>query len=893
MTEAGLGRAYHPLSHALADRYRVERELGAGGMATVFLAHDVKHDRKVALKVLKPELAAVLGAERFVVEIKTTAALQHPHILPLFDSGTADGFLYYVMPFVDGETLRAKLDRETQLGVDEAVRITLDVAEALQYAHDKGVIHRDIKPENILLANGRPMVADFGIALAVSAAAGGRMTETGLSLGTPHYMSPEQATADKDITGRSDIYSLASVLYEMLTGDPPHTGASAQQIIMKIIAEPAQAVTRLRKSVPANVASAIARALEKLPADRFESARAFGEALKNPAFTSATASNAHRAPGGAAWKQRAAVPLVVTSLVLLAIAGRDVFRKEPPAPVSRFDLSIGDLVPLPSSDLLISPDGSTLAIVATQPADNAPAIYVRRLDGDPSFRKIAGTESANATPSFSPDSKWLAYRRINDGAIMRVEVSGGPPSIVAPIGTEIGSFVQWGTDSTMIYSGGPQGLFRLPASGGTPEFLPKTRGADRYSAQLPDGSGVLFSTALNGVKLYDFRTDSVTMLAPGAVHPSYVSSGHILYVAEGGLFALPFDLKRHRVTGPAVRVLERVAAAVGQRGYSVSASGTLVFHQGASNFTNSARVPNRLAIVDFAGKVEVLPLSRGTRAEPRFSPSGSALAYTFFTNRATDRDIYTFELASGTDTRLTFAGNNNDPFWSSDGKQILFVKRGEGDGIQLHTKLVDNSAAEQPLPKPRGLQRPLAWLADGTVLLTARGNSQTFDIFTWSPTAGIEPRPFLRGPYHENDVAISPDGKLAAFTSTEAGENGDVWLTDYPSGNGKWQISTTNGQAPRWSRDSKYVYYWKSIALGGDSLFRARVDRMPSVVVRPPEFITRVLFSRSARNWDLHPDGKRFVATIDVSPDTAAAAARYLAVLNWYTDLKARMAVGK
>src|ERR671913_2310004 len=237
------------LSAALADRYRIERELGQGGMATVYLAHDLKHERKVALKVLKPELAAVLGAERFVVEIKTTAALQHPHILPLFDSGTADGFLFYVMPFIDGETLRAKLDRETQLGVDEAVRIATNVADALDYAHRHGVIHRDIKPENILLHEGRPMVADFGIALAVSAAAGGRMTETGLSLGTPHYMSPEQATAEKEISARSDIYSLGSVLYEMLTGEPPHTGGSAQQVIMKIITEAPCPITDVRRSV--------------------------------------------------------------------------------------------------------------------------------------------------------------------------------------------------------------------------------------------------------------------------------------------------------------------------------------------------------------------------------------------------------------------------------------------------------------------------------------------------------------------------------------------------------------------------------------------------------------------------------------------------------------------
>ncbi len=267
------------LAAALADRYRIERELGQGGMATVHLAEDLKHDRKVAIKVLRPELAAVLGAERFLAEIKTTANLQHPHILPLFDSGEADSFLYYVMPYIEGETLRQRIDREGQLGVEEAVRIARDVADALDYAHRKEIIHRDIKPENILLQDGRPVVADFGIALAVSAAGQGRMTETGLSLGTPHYMSPEQATADRDLTARADIYSLGSVLYEMLTGAPPHTGASVQQVIMKILTEEAGPVTRLRRSVPPNVAAAVAQAVEKLPADRFETAGDFRAAL--------------------------------------------------------------------------------------------------------------------------------------------------------------------------------------------------------------------------------------------------------------------------------------------------------------------------------------------------------------------------------------------------------------------------------------------------------------------------------------------------------------------------------------------------------------------------------------------------------------------------------------
>ena len=224
------------LNAALEGRYAIQRELGEGGMAKVYLADDLKHERKVALKVLKPELAAVVGAERFLAEIKTTANLQHPHVLPLFDSGEADSFLFYVMPFVQGETLHDRIDREKQLPVGEAVALASKVAGALQHAHEHGVVHRDIKPGNILIQGGEPVVADFGIALAVGAGGGSRLTETGLSVGTPYYMSPEQATGDQGVGPASDIYALACVLYEMLVGEAPYLGNTAQAVLGKIIA---------------------------------------------------------------------------------------------------------------------------------------------------------------------------------------------------------------------------------------------------------------------------------------------------------------------------------------------------------------------------------------------------------------------------------------------------------------------------------------------------------------------------------------------------------------------------------------------------------------------------------------------------------------------------------
>jgi serine/threonine protein kinase len=274
------------LISALADRYRIESGadgnpslLGEGGMATVYLAMDLRHRRKVAIKVLRPELAAIIGAERFLAEIKVTASLQHSHILPLFDSGEIEGQLFYVMPYVAGESLRSRLAREHQLPLREAIRIVQEVAGALDYAHRQGVVHRDIKPENILLQDGTALVADFGIALAVSNAGGARLTQTGLSLGTPGYMSPEQAAGERTMDARSDVYALGAVSYEMLTGQPPFVAPTTQTLIAKLMTEDPLPPSRLRKSVPPQVDAAILGALEKLPADRPSTAGAFAAAL--------------------------------------------------------------------------------------------------------------------------------------------------------------------------------------------------------------------------------------------------------------------------------------------------------------------------------------------------------------------------------------------------------------------------------------------------------------------------------------------------------------------------------------------------------------------------------------------------------------------------------------
>jgi TolB-like protein/Flp pilus assembly protein TadD len=332
------------LKAALASRYTIERKLGEGGMATVYLAHDAKHQRSVALKVLRPELAAMLGGERFLNEIRVTANLHHPNIVQLYDSGEADGYLYYVMPLVEGESLRDKIDRERQLSVEQAVSITRAAAQALDYAHRRDIIHRDIKPDNIMLHEGTPMVADFGIALAVDQAGGERITATGLSVGTPSYMSPEQASGDREAQPSTDIYALGSVLYEMLTGDPPFTGSNVQAVIAKVIGEKPAKLRTIRDTVPEYVEAAVDKALAKVPADRFNTAQAFADAL----LAETPVAPVVRGKAHARWLRvaRITVPVAVLAVLAWSIFGRggqDSAGGPPGLAVTRSRLSYLDL----------------------------------------------------------------------------------------------------------------------------------------------------------------------------------------------------------------------------------------------------------------------------------------------------------------------------------------------------------------------------------------------------------------------------------------------------------------------------------------------------------------------------------------------------------------------
>ncbi|MBI2072106.1 MAG: protein kinase [Gemmatimonadetes bacterium] len=398
------------LQHALADRYRIERELGHGGMGLVFLAEDLKHGRKVALKVLRPEVGQSLGGDRFLREIRITAQLNHPNILTLIDSGEADGFTYYVLPYVEGESLRDRLDREKQLPLEDALRITRDVADALSYAHSLGVIHRDIKPENILFEAGHAVVADFGIAKAISDAGGEKLTESGLAVGTPAYMSPEQASGAGDLDARSDVYSLACVLYEMLAGSPPYVGPSAQAIIARKALEPVPSLRVVRDTVPVGVERALMRALAKVPADRFATARQFAEALSGAGDTLGP-------PSRVLPFARSRLVAVASVIVVIAAAGYIVLalrgggggeRGLVAANFTRLTVDPG-VEWFPS----LSPDGQWLTYSGE--ASGNRDIYLLSVGGRNPINLTADSPEADDQPAFSPDGEQIAFRSEREG----------------------------------------------------------------------------------------------------------------------------------------------------------------------------------------------------------------------------------------------------------------------------------------------------------------------------------------------------------------------------------------------------------------------------------------------------------------------------------------------
>jgi eukaryotic-like serine/threonine-protein kinase len=854
--------AIERLTSALSDRYRIDRELGQGGMATVYLAHDVRHDRKVALKLLRPELAAILGADRFLAEIKTTANLQHPHILSLFDSGEADGLVFYVMPYVEGESLRDRLKREHQLPVDEAIRITREVADALDYAHRHKVIHRDIKPENILLHDGRALVADFGIALAVSRSDGGtRMTETGMSLGTPHYMAPEQAMGEKEITPKADVYALGCVLYEMLAGEPPFTGPTAQAIIARVVTDEPRSLTLQRKTIPPHLDAAVVRSLEKLPADRFATAADFAAALANPAFTAGRGKTGAVARSARPARVTAALPWAGGILALgVGLAfGAGVLAPSAPARVLRMSLTLpGEAPPVA---LRLSPDGQTLAYITGQ--GDRLAIFTRRLD-ELQSRRLEGTEDA-VSISFSPDGEWIAF--LGGSQARKVPIGGGTPVPILVQGNAAVNWIEWAGDERFVVNAGPSLAMLEPDGSLHPFAAPDTaRGESGLTLTqvLPDGrvlASVWRGTPAGPMVIVDpasGRRD--TLLRADVTWAAYADGMLAWTLQDGVLNGAALDLGKRRLTGP-TRVLGGTVLSI--LGFAPPAT------LGSGGLAYAPTRPRALVRVARTGLASMLLATDRTYHNPRVSPDGRRVSLDF-TDQV--RDVWIFDIGDSTLTRFGFDSSAHDAEWLPDGRGVLFsATRGGAVGVfrrQLDASGRADSIRVGPVQISVHAVTPdgrtgigVAYDAagpDGNLVVLGLADRSRYD--TLLATRAAEGWP-----------ALSPDGRWLAYQSDESGRS-EVYVRSWPAFGSKVQVSQSGGSEPAWSRDGRELFYRS----GGGSepmLLAAAVETGAQLRVRSRTSLFNVAsyeFSVPHRNYDPFPDGRTFAMVRQGQPGQLA-----------------------
>ena len=865
------------LSVALADRYQIEREIGAGGMAIVLLARDTRHGRQVAIKVLRDEIAARTGAERFLREIRTTATLQHPHIVPLFDSGEADGTVYYVMPFIDGETLRDRLEREGQLGVDDAVRIAREVADALDYAHRHGVVHRDIKPENILLHDGRVMVADFGIALALARSTRDvRLTETGMSVGTPHYMSPEQAMGEKHITARADIFALGAILYEMLSGEPPFTGDSAQAIVAKMMTLAPAPLRTLRPTVPEQVAAAIDCALEKVAADRFATASAFADALLRPIVTGSSPSTSPSLtrPTARWWA-------VAAGAVGMAAVAAYMISRPPDSPAYAKGTVARAIIPLARDQLLssgayplaISRDGAYIVYVGDDSGKSQ--LFLRAL-ADTVSHLLPETDGAS-TPFFSPDGAWIGY--FANSKLKKVPRSGGASIIIADV-PERERGADWDTDGTILYAFDDGSLHRANADGGVPKdvvILPadtarrSALGPLRFPAFLPGGNRALVSSD-SGVGVLELVSGNLRVVSKGR-QGRYLQTGHLLFDDnEGRVRVVRFDAERGEASGPSVPVFEAFRGPDGGAGhFAVSQNGTLVYMPGGFQRT--------LVRVDRYGRESPINIEpRGYRF-PAVSPDGRRIAVTVDPRPSA---IWLIDPALGQAVPLTTDGVHSIlPIWSWDGSRIAYDRFLSPRSTMTWT-LAQPGAEHVTVEGQRGSDFSAnVWTRTNDLIgvrYNARPNQARADItrghFGDSTTTFL-----VASPATDRDPSLSPNGQWLAYSSDISGAY-EIYVGPYADSGSRSAVLVSNrgGVEPQWSADGNELFY-----RSGTRIMAVAVRTATEFsVLRPPQLLFSGPFDFSqALNWSASPDGSFIMVKAD--PTTGR---QLRVVFNWFQELE-------
>lgn len=862
------------LSAALAGRYTIEHELGRGGMATVYQAEDLKHQRKVALKVLRPELSAVLGGDRFLAEIRVTAGLQHPHLLPLFDSGTAGELLYYVMPLVEGESLRRKLERERQLSVEEAIRIATQVASALAYAHRHGIIHRDVKPENILLHEGQALVADFGIALALQSAGVDRLTGTGLALGTPQYMSPEQVGGDRGLDARTDVYSLACVVYEMLAGQPPHTARTAQALMAKVVSEEPRPITDLRNRVPGHIAAALDRALAKLPADRFATIGEFADSLTDRFEVRALRPARFAFPRWTVWAAVAVlaglgVAAAVAWVTRRTVAAPNVTRLVLPVPTG-YTMLYGE-----KPDLAISPDGHELVY------RTGGRLYIRALDRFDA-QPIPGTEGAH-TPFFSPDGVWLGF--VRGPSLMKMPASGGPAVKIAD--AFVGGGATWGRDGRVIFAGalGSDGLWSVPAAGGTPQQI--TVVSDSASETnhmwpdlLPDGAVLYTALGPSGhsrdarLIVQDLARGQRTVVVEGMTSGRYIAPGYLVYGdASGTLLLQPFDWRDRRTTGPARAVLQglRISGWGGGIPYALSETGTLAY------ITGSELERTVLMQVDLHGRELRRFGPPRTVGGLALSPDGRSLA--MGTQMANNSDIWLMDVASGRFDRLTFEITEDEtPVWSPDGRRIAYSSAWVGQQRRIFVKTLGSAEPARRVYTGKRHLHLTSWSPDSRWLALQEYGPRSTDVWLLDLADTTRLVPVATTAAAEEQAVFSPDGRWLAYSSDESGRR-EVYVVSLPGLGRTQQVSREGGVLPRWSASGDELFFFDRYYGESGRMMVARSAGARGNTWQEPVPLFEIA---RAQDFEVARDGRSMYFA---APNPDAAAREILVVVNWLQEV--------
>ena len=754
--------------------------------------------------------------------------------------------------------------REKQLPVDDALRLTKEVASALEFAHKRGIVHRDIKPENILLQDGQALVADFGIALAVQQAGGSRMTQTGMSLGTPAYMSPEQAMGEREIGARSDVYALGAMTYEMLTGEPPFTGPNSQAIVAKVLTEQPPPLRPKRPSVPPAVEHAVLVALQKLPADRFGSAKDFADALdgKGGSYASTVITGATR-PARPARLTRPAIAAIALTAAAAGAVGWFLHRA-PAAPVLRYTMALPEdqaLADTRGHRITISPDGSRLVYVGHGP--DGSQLWLRnrnQLRATP----IPGSNRATV-PFFSPDGSRVGYVVEGNTEMRVVTLTGAPPITVADSGLGADG-ATWSEDGFIYFDGltggGTTGLVRVAAGGG--KVLQQVTTVDTLKGErdhfwpsaLPGGRGILFTIQKQGnderneLAVLDPKTMKYHTLVQ-ALTGRYSPSGHLLYVtAAGDLLAMPFSLDRLEVSGEPFAVTGSIKRRpFGAVDLALSMTGTLMYITGTG-----APDPSEIVYVNRDGSNTVIDSAlRGDFQTVALSPDGRRLALSKIDG--TEQQVWMKQLPDGPLSKLSFEGNRSlRPAWSPDGEYVSFIAN-LGTGPLLYRKRADGSGPTEPmLVYPGRVINEAHWSRDGKWVVFRTLPSDIFARRTSGDTTIV---PLVETPFDEIMPALSPDGRWLAYSSNESGTF-ETFVRPFPDAqSAKWQVSTAGGLDARWSPDGRELMYWTGAGqlwsvpvLPGTTFVTGQAHALP---IDGSRYVGQI------GAWDITPDGKRFL----------------------------------